>query len=336
MAKRENERQEKATEAASGPEELARRRAELIAEFQAYMHVTSQELSLASSEETDALRTPLLSMKLTEEDISTWEKFRPLIQKHLHAAQVLHEKIGRLLAQAADSRLLDSHDLAGWDAFFRSAGIGFQEKEQGAQELARHISLRKGQEAAERPRKERQEQVSEKDTAPKEKKRAMKPEQRRVQEKNREENTAQTNVQEKMEDRTQEEPLSHLQSTRIHTQWLLTLLPSSIAPLYAAATKRGSTALRTVQKILEQSLVRQNFGLRHRGGTVILTREKIQNTEESLATFRTAAAQGEEAKTIILEPISLATQSAVVHSIHHPLLEDLLTLEQHGMHPSGD
>lgn len=333
MTKKDHERQEKAVEVASGVGELARRRAELIAEFQAYMHMTSRELSLASDEETDALRTPLLAMKLTEEDIGAWEKFRPLIQKHLHAAQALHVRIGHLLTEATSDHLLDSREIAIWETFFQSSRIGFQEKERGAQELLKHISLRKTQEIVEHPRKAQQEKVVEKDIAPKEQKNEKKPEQSSTQEKNWGENTAQLYAQERTADHPQEEQPSPLHSTRAHAHWLLALLPPTIAPLYRAAVRHGSIVLSALQKTIEQSLVRQSFGIRSRQDAAILTQEKLQSPEESLVVLRASAAQGEEAPTVILQPISLATQSSVVRSIHQPLLDDLLILEQRGMRP---
>ena len=293
------------------------RRASLIAEFQAYIHITSQELSLASDEETEALRTPLLQMKLTEEDIRAWEQFRTFLPRLLHSAQALHAEIGYLLQQATNDHLLDTNDIAAWHVFFRNTGIGFREKEQGAKELTKKLSVQRAQNTDEYPPKEHSVEPN-----------ILK-----------KEHSVEPNILKKDQDveqrpqktREQEsEPLSLLGSTRIHTQWLLTLLPSSITPLYTAAAKRGSFVLHAVQKTLEQSLVQQNFGLRHQKGTIILTAEKLQNTEGSLATCQASVAQGGEAPTVILEPISLPTQSVVVHGIHQALLQNLRTLEQQG------
>lgn len=337
MAKKENERQEKATEVTSGLQELARRRAELIVEFQAYMHVTSRELSLASDEETEALRSPLLAMKLTEEDISAWEKFRPLILQHLHSAQALHTRIHHLLTEAAESHLFDSSKLAALGAFFRSTTVGFQEKERGAQELAQRVSRKSTPHTDEHARTEKQEPSQEKDTVEKAQRGERQSAQGRTQEKHREKNAAKLPLQEptRGKEHAPEESLSPLHTTRARTRWLIALLPPTIAPLYKAAVRQGSTVLSALQKTIEQSLVRQSFGIRSRDA-ILLTQEKLQNTEESLTTIRASSTQGDEAPTIILRPISLATQSSVVRSIHHPLLDDLLSLEQHGMRPQID
>ncbi|MBI2117498.1 hypothetical protein HYT95_01230 [Candidatus Peregrinibacteria bacterium] len=219
--KREHERQEEAKEKESHPSELARRRASLIAEFQVYIQVTFGELSLASHEETEALRTPLLQMKLTEEDIGAWERFRGLLQKHLNSAQELHAHIGHLLQQATDHRLLDSHEIAAWHAFFRNPGIGFQEKKRGTEELARNLSVRKIQHTDEHRPKEKQEPPSEPSI--------MKKDQDVEQDQNVEQKFQETRKQQETEKSTpqeSEESLSPLHGTQLHTRLLLALLPS--------------------------------------------------------------------------------------------------------------
>ncbi|OGJ65350.1 hypothetical protein A3H22_01570 [Candidatus Peribacteria bacterium RIFCSPLOWO2_12_FULL_55_15] len=327
--RKENERPEEAKDNEPDLRALSRRRVSLVAEFQTYMHITFDGLSLASHEETEALRTPLLQMELTEEDIGAWEHFRAFLPKLLNAAQALHVKIDDLLRQAADDRLLDSNDIAAWHAFFRSASIDFQGKKRGAEELARNLS-QKMQNTDEHPPKKNQEHQSEKNILKRDQDVEQRPQETRAQEKN-EKNTPQETLEKREEYTPQKEPLSLLRNTQTRTRWLLTLLPSQISPLYTAAAKRGSTALHAVQKTLEQSLVRQNFGFLHRKDTIILTAEKLRNTEESLATCQASAAQNEEAKTVILEPISLASQSVVVHGIHQTLLENIKTLEKYGM-----
>ena len=329
MMRREYEQQGEAKENGPGPQELSRRRASLIAEFLAYIHTTSIELALASSEETEALRTPLLQMQLTEEDISAWEKFRALLPRLLHAAHTLHARIGHLLQQAADDRLLDSHTIAELHAFFQSTSIGFREKERKGEELTRKLPIQKMQNADEHPPGEQQRKELERSTLKREQDHKPTIQETRKEGKN-EEAIPQESTGQHEEERAHEEPLL-LHSTQLHTRWLLTLLPSPIAPLYTAAAARGSAALHAVQKTLEQSLIRQTFGIRHRKGTVILTSEKLQNTEGAIATCQASAAQGEEAKTVILEPLPLPTQSTVVHGIHQTLLHNLRALEQHGM-----
>lgn len=325
--RRENEQQEEAKGKESDPQELSRRRASLIAEFQTYLHITFEELCLASHAETEALRTPLLTMNLTEEEISAWERFQPLIPKQLHSAHALHAKIAFLLQEASAHGLLHPQEIAVWQAFFQSKGIGFQEKEHGVQELTKELTSRAVQNE-ESTTKERQEPRQE----------------RREQRKHikKTENTPTPPKDPPPEEDPQEQaptspPLpspdvTPRTTTQQHIRWLLALLPSSIAPLYLAATHRGSTTLQAVQKTLEQSLLRQGISLRHRKGMVVLTQEHLKSTENSLQTCKTCALQGEEAPTVILEPLSRTAQSAMVHGIHQPLLQDLHTLEQNGMH----
>lgn len=327
--RRENERQEEAKENESDPQELSRRRASLIAEFQGYIHVTFHELHLASQAETEALRSPLLSMQCTEEDIRAWEQFQSVIPKLLHSARTLHTQIHTILHHATLHHLLPPEEIAHWKTFFQGADAGFQEKEYHIKKLVAELTswTPENDEQSLRPhedQKERREKREEKETSP-----------RTLVQKRSKVSPSSAPPKEPLPSATTpiEPPdLKHLTTTQQHARWLLTLLPSSIAPLYIAAAKRGSTALHAVQKTLERSLVRQNFGLQHQGEMVILSREELQNTEGSLATCETSATQGEEAKTVILEPISLASQSAIVHGIHQTLLQNLRTLERHGMH----
>lgn len=332
MTREEHERQGEAKDNESDPQGLSRRRSSLITEFQTYIHITSEELSLASHEETDALRTPLLAMKLTEEDIGAWENFRAFLPKLLNSAQTLHAKIGHLLEQAANDHLLDTNDIAAWHIFFRSPGIGFQEKKREVEELARKLSMQKTQNTDEHPSKEKKEHRLEPNILKKDEDNEPRSEKLREHEQHPQENIPQKIPKQREADLDHKKLILLLHNTQLHTRWLLTLLPSSIAPLYTAATERGSAAVRTVHTTVQQSLLRQSLGIDHRKGTVILTREKLRNTEESLTTCATYAAQGEEAPTVILEPISLATQSVIVNGIHQTLLEDLKTLEKHGVH----
>lgn len=329
----EHGQQEEAKEKGSSPQELSRRRASLITEFQDYIRVTFHELHLASQEETEALHSPLLAMQCTEEEVSAWERFRPIIPKLLHSAHTLHADIRSALDRATLHDLLPPKNIAHWETFFQSTGAGFQEKEYRLKQLAAELASKNQQDdgLSPRPHHAHKERREKRELQEEKKERTQKTE-HTVLQKHTRESPQHTPTKEPLPSPTP--PLASLNvqnctMTQRHLRWLLSLLPYPLTPLYTAAAERGSAALKAVQKTLEQSLVRQNFGLEHGTGTIILTQERLQNTDESLATCQ--ASQNEEAKTIILEPVSLQTQSSVVHGIHLALLHDLHTLERYGM-----
>lgn len=315
-----------------GEEEISQRKAKLIAQFQEYMHVTCNELSLASEEQTEALRTPLLHMQCTEEEVSDWERFAALLPRLLHSARLLHTTIGHLLQRAEGEELLDAHERAVWHHFLRNPAIGFQEKERGIEELREELSLRQRQKTGEEqsPRDEREKRPLEQDSRTRAPEEGQKKPQKKLVQQRISTVEEEPQIEKKSAPHTEESP-SPLQTIRTHTRGLLTLLPSSLVPLYTTAANRGSSALQAVHTTIEQSLFRQSMGLRHHRGTVILTQEHLQSSKGALDACTTCALQGEEAPTVILASLPLSTQSGVVHGIHQDLLQNLRTLERHGM-----
>jgi len=107
--------------------DLETEKQELIDDFCAYMRLTYNELHLASAQQTEALRMPLLSMELKKEVIDQWKRFQKLLETRLvPTALALHSRIETVLAHPA----LSTTERKIHAEFLRSKDTSFQEKEQ--------------------------------------------------------------------------------------------------------------------------------------------------------------------------------------------------------------
>lgn len=300
---------------------LRRRRRALIAAFQRYLTITSAELGLASAEETENLRTPLLAMTLEEEGIAQWERFQNLIPLLLHSAQKLHTSIRIALAEAGG--LLPQNEAASWQDFFQSPHVGFQEKERRLEDLQRKLAHYQTERDDGKTREKQREDPSVQGKGEERKKeRGGGNDERSDMEQSHEKKHELSQRDIVASDRVDGESLPKTRGSPIND--LLTLLPTTLRPLYATALSRGSLTLLLVQRAMERSLTYRSMGLTRGLETLLLTREALRNTDEALRTCRASADDG---PLIIPEGVTVATQSLTVHGIHGQLLGNLRRIE---------
>ncbi len=308
---------------------LQKRRNAIIKYFRHYLRLTFEELRVASAQEAEALRAPLLAMRLDEEEIRGWERFRDeFAPRAIHAAEALVAAYESLLDQAENDHLLERECVTQWRRFFRSNAVDFKEKREAVAELRAALSVERA--VAE----ERQRVLEALDkSAPAADARRMedgaqggREERERAETEHGGYKSDNINKEEKRppaeEENTGRNPSKQIWAT-------LRALPGSLIPLYATAVGRGADAVRALMQVMERRMHHEERPAAQPGRGedrrfVLLWRdESMEAPERALEHVQSMAQLGDAQPVIVPQGVSRGAQAAIVRHIHPVLRADV-------------
>lgn len=307
---------------------LQKRRKALIEYFRNYLRLTFEELRVASSREAEGLRGPLLAMRLDEEEIRGWERFRDeFAPRAIHAAEALVVAYESLLDYAEGDCLLEHGSAECWRQFFRSPAIDFKDKREALVALRTTLSVERGIVEERRRALDALGRREEKNDARRAREAQGKQEAENEKQKEKaeerlsveQENTRRT--QQKQEDATMDE-----RDDGVEMEAALRALPLSLLPLYRAAAARGAEAVRALTQVIawrihHEEPPAEQPGRGAGGRFVMLWRdESMEAPERALEHVQCMAQLGSAQPVVVPQGVSRGAQAAIVRHIH-PVLQ---------------
>ena len=313
---------------------------ELIEEFRRYMHVTHDVLRLASKEETEALRIPLLAMELKEEVIAQWEHFRRLVPTLLYSARELKRDITLLLNKTQIWTHTEHHAM---HTFFDDTDISFEKKKTELEALQKKTllyealekqRLRLSQEAEQYPsssvpkllewKKFRELPVHQRRTQLHKAEQLLHTE-KRTYEKDHMEKKRQEKLRKEQEEIKQntidQQQKQKREKYRQHLAITVEQLPDQLIPLYRVAIADGRSAMQKLHVLMK---TRKNA---HQNGTPLLI------VDADLTAHATRDTLQDRHAAFSPKNISYQSHAIIVSQIHTSLLHDMEELERKPFNP---
>lgn len=306
---------------------LQKRRQALIEYFRHYLRLTFEELRVASSREAEGLRAPLLAMRLDEEEIRGWERFRDeFAPRAIHAAEALVVAYESLLDYAEGDRLLEHGSAERWRQFFRSPAVDFKEKREALAELRATLSVERDIAEERRRVLDVLGKREEKDVARRAREEQGKPEAKhgKQKEKAEERSAEQENTGRNLP--KQEDPAMGEREDGAEMEATLRALPGSLVPLYRAAVARGADAIRALTQVMARRVHHEELPNAQPGRgadrrCVVLWRdESMEAPERTLAHVQNMAQLGSAQPVVVPQDVSRGLQAEIVRHIH-PILQ---------------
>lgn len=305
---------------------LQKRRKDLIEYFRRYLQLTFGELRVASAREAESLRAPLLAIRLDEEEIRGWERFRDeFAPKAIHAAEALVAAYESLLDHAEGDCLLDHESAERWRRFFRSSAVDFREKREALAELREALSAERA--AAEERQRVLDALGKREVTARRAREEQGKPEAKN--EKQKEHAKERLPAEQESTRRNQpeqEDPAKDGRDDEAEMEATLRALPGSLIPLYATAVARGAEAVRALTQVMARRMRHEERPDAQRGSGadrrfVVLRREEsMEAPERTLEHVKCMAQLGDEQPVMVPQGVSREAQAEIVRHVH-PVLQ---------------
>lgn len=306
---------------------LQKRRSALIEYFRRYLRLTFEELRAASAREAEGLRGPLLTMRLDEEEIRGWERFRDeFASRAIHDAEALVAAYESLLDEAEGDRLLEHGSAERWRQFFRSPAVDFKDKLRALAELRAALSMERDIAEERRRVLDALGKREEKDAARRVREEQGKPEAKNGKQKEKAEELSAEQENTGRNLPKQENPMMDERGDDAGLEAALRALPGSLIPLYATAVARGAEAVRALTQVMTRRIHHEEWPAAKPGREadrrfVVLWRdESMEAPERALERVQCMAQLGSAQPVVVPQGVSRGSQAAIVRHVH-PVLQ---------------